>query len=420
MCIRAEYLSLGDKIYEVENALKEAVDDIVTHHKPDRERANTFLDNIKKQFTETAIEPLLGTAKEKYGNEMKQSDQKRLENNLKNKAEQAVEVAVGSYQIEQQILKEEKQAELTKAYTEEKKKEIETIFDEKEKEIKENLQNKLKEMAKTFTEDTGKEIVNSIETKIIEEKKSDIEDTIRNHLRGFSRTIPSFLMAYGDATTTLSNFDKVIPDNVFFEVTSISLEQFRFLRDGGDYENKETGEINHFAGKLFDPTVFDDSVHEFLKLKKKLADYFEATNTEDIFDYIPPQKTNQIFTPKKVVKQMVDMLEEENPGCFDNLDKTFIDLYMKSGLYITEIVKRLYRNETMTRTFPDKKERLKHIFEKQVYGLAPTEIIYRIAISYILGFSDEISIDKHNFRQLDALPYAKEGTLEKKLDEIFK
>ena len=40
---------------------------------------------------------------------------------------------------------------------------------------------------------------------------------------------------------------------------------------------------------------------------------------------------------------MVDMLEEENPGCFDMPDKTFIDLYMKSGLYITEIVKRLYK-----------------------------------------------------------------------------
>jgi len=40
----------------------------------------------------------------------------------------------------------------------------------------------------------------------------------------------------------------------------------------------------------------------------------------------------------------------------------------------------------MKKQFPDNKERLKHIFEKQVYGLAPTEIIYKIATSYILGF----------------------------------
>lgn len=39
---------------------------------------------------------------------------------------------------------------------------------------------------------------------------------------------------------------------------------------------------------------------------------------------------------------MVDRLEAETPGCFDDDTKTFADLYMKSGMYITEIVKRLY------------------------------------------------------------------------------
>ena len=44
---------------------------------------------------------------------------------------------------------------------------------------------------------------------------------------------------------------------------------------------------------------------------------------------------------------MVDELEENVPGCFDDPENTFADLYMKSGLYITEIVKRLYRSECM-------------------------------------------------------------------------
>lgn len=92
---------------------------------------------------------------------------------------------------------------------------------------------------------------------------------------------------------------------------------------------------------------------------------------------------------------------------------------MKSGLYITEIVKKLYNSEKMIELFPDSEERLNHIFEKQVYGLAPTEIIYRIAISFILGFDENATERKYNFRMLDALPYAKDGTLEKKLDEVF-
>ena len=45
--------------------------------------------------------------------------------------------------------------------------------------------------------------------------------------------------------------------------------------------------------------------------KNRLANYFDDSLQEDIFDYIPPQKTNQIFTPRRVVKSMVDSLEKE-------------------------------------------------------------------------------------------------------------
>ena len=48
-------------------------------------------------------------------------------------------------------------------------------------------------------------------------------------------------MAYGDENTKLENFDRIIPENVFQEVTSITTDQFRFLRDGGDYVDEETG-----------------------------------------------------------------------------------------------------------------------------------------------------------------------------------
>ena len=92
---------------------------------------------------------------------------------------------------------------------------------------------------------------------------------------------------------------------------------------------------------------------------------------------------------------------------------------MKSGLYLAEIVKRLYRSERLKKLFPDEKERLNHIFANQIYGLAPTEIIYRITLSFLLGFSDEIEIKKHNIKLCDSLEYAKENELEGKLKEIF-
>ena len=73
----------------------------------------------------------------------------------------------------------------------------------------------------------------------------------------------------------------------------------------------------------------------------------------------------------------------------------------------------------MRELFPDGKERLKHIFEKQVYGLAPTEIIYNICLAYILGFDENVEITKHNFRLADALPYAKKGKLQELLESLY-
>ena len=116
---------------------------------------------------------------------------------------------------------------------------------------------------------------------------------------------------------------------------------------------------------------------------------------------------------------MVDVLEQQDSLCFDNPDKTFVDLYMKYGLYITEIVKRLYNSKKMKELYPNSNERLKHIFEKQVYGLAPMEIIYRISLNFILGFDKNNIITKHNFRQIDTLPLLESGGLEQKLDELF-
>lgn len=252
--------------------------------------------------------------------------------------------------------------------------------------LKKELVDKVEEKTKELTQKATAEILQKAE----EKKKTTVEDDIRARLRGFARTIPSFLMAYGEPTTTLSNFDKNIKDAVFKEVTGITLDQFRALRDTYNF---------------FDPVVFDESVQEFLHKKAELANYFDDSQTEDIFDYIPPQKTNQIYTPKKVVKLMIDKLQEENPDLFTDKDRTFADLYVKSGLYLTEIVKRLYAG--LEARIPDKDERLKHILEHQVYGFAPSEIIYNIARNFV--FSGLTGIDDSHLKCMDLTETAKNG-----------
>ena len=273
--------------------------------------------------------------------------------------------------------------------------------------------------ARETIENKPQELVERMERVKAEEKKRSVEDEVRARLRGFSRTIPSFIMAYGDADMTLANFDDYTDDDVFEEVTGISEAEFRFLRDGGTYRNPETGAEDYFAGHIFDEVVFNDSIAEFLKKKEELANYFDESQEEDIFDYIPPQKTNQIFTPRRVVQQMVDALECENPGCFDDATHTFADLYMKSGLYITEIVKRLYHSDKIKAEYPNDAERIRHILQHQVYGMAPTRIIYLIATNYILGFDESMKSETKNFVQADASQAAKEGKLAELVKKCF-
>ena len=405
----------GPKLYDVKGGVDEVIAEVQQSEKP-----NTLNDRLKDFVKNQIVKDVVQTAQDNYGPDMKPSDKRQVESKLNSEVDRIVDKTVKNYEIEQNVIEKERvEAMQNRHETGKTTKEIEKEFEKKQEEARAKFKAEINSVVDDFAKDSVKETVKTVETKIKERERDTIEDGIRDHLRGFSRTIPSFLMAYGDETVTLATFDNKIPGNVFLEVTSITLEQFRFLRDGGKYKDSETGEEKEFKGQLFDSVVFDDSVKEFLSLKKKLADYFDEKSIEDIFDYIPPQKTNQIFTPKDVVKRMVDMLEQENPGCFDDKDKTFIDLYMKSGLYITEIVKRLYQSKKMKELFPNDKDRLRHIFEHQVYGLAPTEIIYKIATSFILGFADNTDKLKHNFKQFDALPYAKEGTLKQKLDELF-
>ena len=422
----------GDKVYaDVEDQLAAAVEEIQKNVEMTPNPKKDELKELRDRFAKPIADTLIDSAKEQYGRDLRKSTQNQLERKIQETTETVVNREYGDYVIrDNQLIKEcndriyeaqnsgASMAEITKIDEEYSAKRMQGYRDMVDN-IKERLHSDetVKKAAET--------IVETVETEKLKAEKDSIEGNVRDHLRGFSRTIPAFLMAYGDENTTLANFDKLVPEDVFWEVTvnpqngqGVTLDQFRMLRDGGDY-TAESGEQKHFDGHLFDEVVFNDAVQEFMKKRAELANYFEPDQKGDIFDYIPPQRTNQIFTPKKVVKDMVDRLEQENPGCFDDPDATFADLYMKSGMYITEIVTRLYQSKRMQQLYPDNAERLNHIFAKQVYGCAPTEIIYRICLRYILGLSTEIHIKKNNIRLCDTLEYAKNGTLEEEMEKLF-
>jgi hypothetical protein len=273
--------------------------------------------------------------------------------------------------------------------------------------LKENL-------AKIIEHDFVEEKVEQKETAIVENVQKTKEDEVRDRLRSFTRTIPMFIMANSSKETiTIDNFDLEISDKDFVDLTNISKAEFHKLRDGFDYEID--GERKTFGG-VFDRYKFNASIAEFVAEKQKRSDYFKTE--EDIFELIPNQKNNQVFTPKRIIKMMINDLESEQPEIFKRTDSTFIDLYMKSGMYITEVVKKLFMNTR--HHYNSDAECIKHILENQVFGLAPTKVLHDITQSFIFGFDDSQNIGRHNFAQHDLLPEARDGATLTKLNQLFK
>lgn len=406
--IGQEQQIFGDKLYQT----FEGIENEIPRAAESADQVLTAIDQVSNSLKNAVEQNIIKPASEKY--ELTQAQTKRMVKDSQKELETKIEKIKSDFEQQRKIAEVKHEEARRQATTERELEDADKSLRQEMELAMKGVNDAIKEATNDIINNKSKEVIERIEKDREERKKASVEDEVRAHLRGFARTIPSFIMAYDEGSLTLDNFDKNIEDDVFKEVTSITLEEFRFLRDGGDYD--ENGVQKHFGGHLFDEVVFDDAIAEFRKKRQELADYFDESQTEDIFDYIPPQKTNQIFTPKWVVKKMVDLLVQENPHIFEDPQKTFADLYMKSGLYITEIVRRLYNNVEMQRQIPNDRERIQHILRHQVYGFAPTRIIYLIATRYILGFDPSFCPEQSNFRQVDTVPYAKEG----RMDELIK
>lgn len=298
------------------------------------------------------------------------SDEKATEAQVKTQVERAY--------IDHQITLNHIDAEAKDAATEAEFESLEA----KKSEAKADLDAKVLAIFHDTLDNVTTAVVKREETRKAQKAVDKTLDDARDHLRGFARTIPMFLMAYGDRDTTLANFDNYTDDDVFFDVTGITEEDFRKLRDGRDVADPKTGEVTRVPG-LFDEAVFNESIQEFLNKKEELADYFDPALTEDIFAYIPQQKTSLVFTPKPVVQIMCDTLEATAPGIFSDPDKTFADLFSTAGMFCMELVRRL--DKGLVDVIPDQDERLQHILTKQVYEMSHNDIYHLITLEAVSG-----------------------------------
>ena len=94
----------------------------------------------------------------------------------------------------------------------------------------------------------------------------------------------------------------------------------------------------------------------------------------DVLSCLSNLSNDEVFTPPKLVNEMLDLLPQE---LFQNKETTFLDPVTKSGVFLREIAKRL--NEGLKNQIPNQQERINHIFTKQVYGIAITELTSLLA-----------------------------------------
>ncbi len=89
----------------------------------------------------------------------------------------------------------------------------------------------------------------------------------------------------------------------------------------------------------------------------------------DVLSCIANLSNDEVFTPPHLANQMLDLLPKE---LWSNKNATFLDPVSKSGVFLREIAKRLMVG--LETQIPDRQERINHIFKKQLFGIAITEL----------------------------------------------
>ena len=96
---------------------------------------------------------------------------------------------------------------------------------------------------------------------------------------------------------------------------------------------------------------------------------FQNVYNPDVLSCIANLSNDEVFTPPELANKIIDMLPQE---LFENPDTTFLDPCCKSGVFLREIAKRLIKG--LEPQIPDLEKRIEHIFSKQLFGIAITEL----------------------------------------------
>lgn len=89
----------------------------------------------------------------------------------------------------------------------------------------------------------------------------------------------------------------------------------------------------------------------------------------DVLSCLANLSNDEVFTPPEVANRMLDLLPQK---VFRDPNAKFLDIATKTGVFLREIAKRLMVG--LAEVIPDENKRREHIFKKQLFGIAITEL----------------------------------------------
>lgn len=97
--------------------------------------------------------------------------------------------------------------------------------------------------------------------------------------------------------------------------------------------------------------------------------FINVNYNPDVLTCLANLSSDEVFTPPTIANQMLDLLP---PGIWRDPQATFLDPACKTGIFLREIAKRLMIG--LEEQIPDRQERINHIYNRQLFGIAITEI----------------------------------------------
>ncbi len=98
-------------------------------------------------------------------------------------------------------------------------------------------------------------------------------------------------------------------------------------------------------------------------------DFYSGIYNPDVLSCLASLSSDEVFTPPEIANRMLDLLPQE---LFQNSETKFLDPACKSGIFLREIAKRLIKG--LEPQIPDLQQRIDHIFQHQLFGIAITEL----------------------------------------------